>query len=99
MEKKKKEIDFQIFNKDILVNVPKIQDKTEAGIIKPDSILKEEKEKTDLFFEVLLIGENCEYVKIGDKVYIRSGKHPQVLIDEVPYLLINESNVLGKRVC
>lgn len=94
---KEKEINFEIFGKNTLLILPIIENKTEAGIIKSDAMLQKEESDRDLFFEVALVGKECEYVSNKCKVYIRAMQHPKVLIDDVWYLSVHESNIIGMR--
>jgi len=90
-------VNFQTINNDLLVELPIISKKTDAGLIKSKAMIKEEESKSDSFYLVLRVGTECKFIKEGDKIYI-NGKHPRIELDGTLYAIVNEIHVLGKRV-
>lgn len=93
-----KEVNFQVIKNDILVKIPTVEKMTAAGIIKSDAQLVQEQAKLSKFLMVERVGAECKYIKEGDRIYPSGGQHPQIVIDDKPYAIINESAVLGKRI-
>lgn len=94
----KEQVNFEPLNQDILVEFPLVNKETDAGLIKSPTQLKEEQEKMDKFLTVVAINASCKQLKVGDKVFLSSGNHPQIKIDGTFYLVVHEMSILGKRV-
>jgi co-chaperonin GroES (HSP10) len=70
----------------ILITLPEVKEKTEAGIIKSDEMLAEEASKVDSHITtVISIGENVQNVKVGDKIMINNTQVPIFTINGVRY--------------
>jgi co-chaperonin GroES (HSP10) len=95
MEKNK--VNFKPFNQNLLIYAPKIKETTDAGIIKSDSMIKEEKDKQDWFLEVAAVADDITDIKVGDKIFISSGKLPTIEIDNVQYVYVHKLSVVGKK--
>jgi len=90
-------IKFQPFGENVVVKAPKVEEKTSAGIFKPDSILKEEKDKVDIYLEVIAVGEKVTTINIGDKVLIQGGSHRSIVIDDTQCLVVYYGMIIGKK--
>ncbi|MCK9429249.1 MAG: hypothetical protein M0R17_04545 [Candidatus Omnitrophica bacterium] len=91
------EVNFKPFNQNILVYAPVISETTKSGIVKSDKMIAEEKNKQDWFLEVAEVSDEITDIKVGDKVYIGSGKLPAIDIDGVQYIYVNKLSIVGKR--
>lgn len=91
-------VNFQVINNDILLELPTISKTTDAGILKPESVIKEEQSKADDFYLVINVGPECKYIKPGDRVYMSAGKHPKIILNDKIHVIVNEIHVLGKRI-
>jgi len=90
-------INFKPVNEVLLVVAPVVNEKTEAGIIKSDAQIKEEKSKVDKFLEVAAVSDKITDIQVGDRVLIVGGEHKGMEIDGVTYLILNRISVIGKR--
>jgi co-chaperonin GroES (HSP10) len=84
------------FNNMIVVKMPEVAEQTESGIIKSESMLKEEQGANDRYAEVVSVGPNCIQVVVGDKILLRNDSmmHPMQFEGE-EHLQTEEYNVLG----
>lgn len=86
----------------IVLAVEEVKEVTEAGIIKPESLIKEEtNKKKDDFLTVAACSLTCNLIgnyKIGDKVLVAQGRHPLLIINNKTYIVVNESLILGKMI-
>ena len=80
----------------LVIKAPKISEKTESGILKSESMIKEEKMSWDGTVDIVAAGPQCKYIKAGMKVLLQTNAimHP-VLIDGEEYLQVEEYAVLG----
>lgn len=95
--KKGTRVNFKPYNRNILVEAPVISKITEAGILKPDSIIKEEKEKRDLFLKVVAVADDVPDIHPGDKIMVGSGKLQIVPVDGIEYALVHVLSVIGLK--
>jgi hypothetical protein len=58
-------------NHSILVLVPLVSEITETGIIKGESIMREEENLQEAFLTVVAVADDVEVVQPGDRVYIQ----------------------------
>lgn len=94
----KEKINFEPMNDQILVYAPVISETTDAGIIKSEIQLEEEKKNMDKFLTVALVSESITNIKAGDKILVGSGNHKGVELEGVMYMLIHKLSILGKRI-
>ena len=80
----------------VIVEVKKISETTESGIIKAPSQIEEEKKKLDSFLTVLASNPSSEY-QIGDKILIQANKYPAVVLDDVECFIVSEIFIYGKK--
>jgi len=80
----------------LVVRPPKISNTTEAGILKSDSMIAEEKKSWDGSVEVVQVGPNCSVITPGMRVLLQSNAimHP-VMIDGEELLQVEEYSLLG----
>jgi len=80
----------------LLINAPKIAEKTEGGILKSDAMLKEERMSWDGTVKVIAAGPDCKHISAGMTILLQTNAimHP-VLIEEKEYLQVEEYSVLG----
>ena len=88
----KEKITFKPTRDWVLVPDPR-QTETDSGIILPESV--SDKLQTNIL-EVLAVGPECKWVKVGDTVLIDpSGKGHIINLDDKTYVIIAEFMVLG----
>lgn len=76
----------------VLLKVQEPETKTASGIIIPDNASKERPTQA----EVIAIGEDVKNVAVADQViYTQYAKAATVKLDEVEYLVMDESEILG----
>ena len=88
----------------ILVTLPKIQEKSEGGIIKPDSTLEKETTAANIGF-VLSIGPDAykdkdkfpsgPWCKEGDFVIMRSYSGTRMFVDGEEFRMLNDDSIEG----
>jgi len=86
----------------ILLALPEINEKTEGGVIKPDSLISIEEAATVVGF-VMKLGPDCykdkdkfpsgPYCKEGDFVIIRAFQGTRIKIHGTEFRMINDDNV------
>ena len=85
------------FNR-VLVKTPQFSEKTKSGIIKDKSIIEAEQSKPKRL-EILAVGPEVKYVKVGDLVDIdvRIAQHTtiDIYIGETLYSLLMENACVG----
>ena len=59
---------FRPINDQVVVFIPKIKEKTKAGLIKTQAMMEDEFKNTPQLFEVKAIGEKVETIKVGQYV-------------------------------
>ena len=85
-------MNFQPLGDRVLVKVQEPETKTASGIIIPDNASKEKPTQA----EVMAIGPDVEHVAVGDKViYAKYARTAPVTIDDVEYLVMEISEILG----
>lgn len=89
---------FKPFGNNVLIEVPMIEEKTKAGIIKAKSQIEEEKAQANKFLKVVAIGDNVTNINVGDMVLLNTGKHPVVTIEDKDYLIVYVGVILGKLI-
>ena len=87
---------FKPLGSNVLIEVPMIEEKTKAGIIKSASQIEAEKNAADKFLEVIAVGEAVKDISVGDKVMLSEGKHRVVTIEDKNYILVYSGLILGK---
>ncbi len=88
---------FKAVGHNIVVKAPKISEKTESGIIKPESIIKEEKSKLNDFLEVLSVGNEVKEISVGDEVLLNGGSMRATTIDDIDVLIVYANQIIGKK--
>ena len=70
--------------------------KTDSGIYLDDSTIEENSKKSNIL-DVLAVGPQCVFVKVGDTVMIDPRTEAvKAVIDEKNYLIVGEHQLLGK---
>ena len=87
-------INYEPLGNHIVVEMPDVAKETESGIIKSESMLKEEADKRDGHAKVVAISREVEGVKVGDTV-IPKGQGFMVNVDGIEYFQMNMFDVLG----
>jgi len=87
-------INYEPLGNHIVVEMPNVAKETESGIIKSESMLKEEADKRDGHAKVVAVSQEIENVKVGD-IVIPKGQGFMVMIDNVEYFHMNMFDVLG----
>ena len=87
---------YQPVGATIVVRPPKISDTTDAGILKSDAMIKEEKASWDGSVEVVLAGPECKVCSPGLRVLLQTNAimHP-VLVEGEELLQVEEYSILG----
>ena len=86
-------MNFQPLGDRVLLKVQEVETKTASGIYIPENA-SQEKPTTA---EVVAIGSDVEHVKVGDQViYDKFARTTEVTVEDVEYLVIETSEVLGK---
>ena len=91
-------VNFKPLNQNLLVYAPLIEEKTKSGIIKSESMVKDEKKKLDQFLEVAAVSDEITDIEVGDKVLLGSGTFTTIDIDGIACLHIHKLSVIGKRI-
>lgn len=91
-------LNFVPYGDMVMFRVPVIKEVTDTGIIKSESMLREEKDslKDSQFLEVVGIGSDVKYVVIGDNILLNGGAI-MCAIDGIDYGFVREYSVIGKR--
>ena len=87
-------INYEPLGQHIVVEMPEVAKETESGIIKSESMLKEEAEKRDGHAKVVAVSKDVKDVKVGD-VVIPKGQGFMVNVDGIEYFQMNMFDVLG----
>jgi co-chaperonin GroES (HSP10) len=78
-------------NDNVIVLIPKIEEKTESGLFKGDSVTKEEvKKNTKLTLKVVSVGPACKGVEVGDNILVER------TVQELPLECVVPGMVYGK---
>ena len=92
--------DYQIFNDRILIEEIEdpIEEKTEGGIILPLETQERAERARNVFFgKVVMTGEKCELVKVGDIVIYNKSGGTLIPFGKELYYLMGEQMLLGKK--
>jgi len=76
----------------VLVRPKKEEEKTDSGIVLPDSASKEK----PMEGEILQIGEKCKVLKKGDKVIFKKYSPTEIKVDGEELFILEEEDILGK---
>ena len=87
-------INYEPLGSHIVVEMPQVAKETESGIIKSESMLKEERDKRDGHAKVVAVSQEVKNVKVGD-IVIPKGQGFMVKVDDVEYFQMNIFDVLG----
>ena len=90
----KNTINYEPLGNHIVVEMPQVMKETESGIIKSDSMIKEEEDKKDGHAKVVAVSQEVKNVKVGDTV-IPKGQGFMVKVDDIEYFQMNMFDVLG----
>lgn len=67
------------------------QNKTSSGIFLPDNATEKPKTVT-----VVAVGDKTKYVKVGDRIVVKSYATTDVKIDKDEYVIVKEEDILAK---
>mgnify|MGYP003659948500 CR=1 FL=1 len=87
-------INYEPLGNHIVVEMPDVAKETDSGILKSDSMIKEEENKKDGHAKVVAVSQEVKTVKVGDTV-IPKGQGFMVMVDNVEYFQMNMYDVLG----
>jgi len=87
-------INYEPLGNHIVVEMPDVANETDSGIIKSESMLKEERDKKDGHAKVVAVSQEVKTVKVGDTV-IPKGQGFMVMVEETEYFQMNMYDVLG----
>ena len=87
-------INYEPLGQHIVVEMPEVARETESGIIKSESMLKEEADKRDGHAKVVAVSKDVKDVKVGD-VVIPKGQGFMVNVEGIEYFQMNMFDVLG----
>ena len=87
-------INYEPLGQHIVVEMPKVARETDTGIIKSDSMIKEEEDKKDGHAKVVAVSQEVKNVKVGD-IVIPKGQGFMVNVDGIEYFQMNMFDVLG----
>ena len=80
----------------VVIEVPEVSEKTDAGIIKTETMMQEEKSKQDQFLTIAVAHDESEY-KSGDRILLLANLTAAngFEMHGKKFLVINEAHVLG----
>lgn len=87
-------INYEPLGNHIVVEMPEVAKETESGIIKSESMIKEEEDKKDGHAKVVAVSRDVDNVKVGDTV-IPKGQGFMVNVEGIEYFQMNMFDVLG----
>ena len=87
-------INYEPLGQHIVVEMPNVAKETDSGIIKSESMLKEERDKRDWHAKWVAVSQDVKNVKVGDTV-IPKGQGFMVKVEDVEYFQMNMFDVLG----
>ena len=87
-------INYEPLGNHIVGEMPDVAKETESGIIKSESMIKEEEDKKDGHAEVVAVSQDVKNVKVGD-IVIPKGQGFMVKVEDVEYFQMNMFDVLG----
>jgi chaperonin GroES len=82
------DIIFKVLGERVLIKRAEVESKKGTIIISPSSEKKNEG-------EIVSVGSSCKNVSVGDMVMFNKYGSLDVKIEEVDYLIVNESEILG----
>ena len=77
----------------IVVEMPDVAKETESGIIKSESMLKEERDKRDGHAKVVAVSQEVKNVKVGDTVLYGKYSGTELAHEGKDYLIMKESDI------
>lgn len=80
----------------VLVELPKIEEKTKSGIIKPTDMIEQEKQEHDGFLKVISAGKES-IPKIGDEIMANLMQSSQINLEGTMYGYIPAHAILGYK--
>ena len=87
-------INYEPLGQHIVVEMPEVAKETDSGIIKSESMIKEEESKRDGHAKVVAVSQEVKAVKVGDTV-IPKGQGFMVKVEDIEYFQMNMFDVLG----
>ncbi len=75
----------------VLAELMDVEEKTESGIIIPDTAKEKPQQAT-----VIEVGDDVELVKKGDVVVFEKYAGNEIKIDDKKYVILKEDEILGK---
>ena len=89
---------FKLLGTNVAIEVPIVDEKTKAGVIKSQEQIEIEKKNTDVLLNVLEVGDGVTKVKKGDKIFL-THIHFDVysFIEELQFSIIDESHIVGVK--
>jgi len=75
----------------VLAELMEVEEKTESGIIIPDTAKEKPQQAT-----VIEVGDDVELVKKGDVVVFEKYAGNEIKIDDKKYVILKEDEILGK---
>ena len=86
-------MNFKPLGDRVLLKVEEAVTTTASGIIIPDNAAKEKPTKA----KVIAVGADVKYVNVGDSVIFSTyARSADVTVDDVEYLVMETSEILGK---
>jgi len=90
-----KELNFKPLNGNLLIVVPEVSNTTKSGLIKSETMIKEEEKKLDVYVSVAAISDEVKTIKVGDKVLLSVSEIKTIVIDEIRYGIVHITSVAG----
>ena len=75
-------INYEPLGNHIVVEMPNVAKETDSGIIKSESMLKEERDKRDGHAKVVAVSQEVKNVKVGD-IVIPKGQGFMVKVEDI----------------
>lgn len=90
-------MNYQPLGDMVLLLVPTVSPTTEAGVIKSEEVIAQERKSLSMFSEVIAVGEKVTTVAVGDKVLVK----PDTMVLDFPLdgktvSQVYEYNLMGK---
>ena len=90
----KNTINYEPLGNHIVVEMPEVAKETDSGILKSESMIREEEDKRDGHAKVVAVSQDVKTVKVGDTV-IPKGQGFMVNVEGIEYFQMNMFDVLG----
>lgn len=87
-------INYEPLGNHIVVEMPEVAKETDSGILKSESMIREEEDKRDGHAKVVAVSQDVKTVKVGDTV-IPKGQGFMVNVEGTEYFQMNMFDVLG----